>query len=212
MRNVVKEILRSLGVRLGNLIIRMVPTNDWIMTFIYEDRLIQLELTKDLLSLFRYDDGDIVDLHKEELADITEEKLREVIKEFINRKEENNMKENKIIALLEGVTNVKRVREHKLVFLKDNEEVAELLLGEETQEELHDEWILHEFEVGFILRRKVKDAIDLGIRTYYFNPNEIVARTYVRTDEDIEFFVNQVLEFISLDDREVINFTFMYKR
>lgn len=118
------------------------------------------------------------------------------------------MKENKIIDLLEGATNVERVREHKLVFLKDNVEIAELLLGEETHEELHEEWILHEFEVGFILRRKSENAL-----TYrYFDPNEITARAYVRTDKDIEFFVNQVLEFISLDDKEVINFIFKYRK
>ena len=87
MRNVVKEILRSLGVKYA----LMVPTSDWTIRFIYNDYITEIELTKNLLtkvlymSLVRYDDGKILVLDRVELADITAEEIREVIKDFIER-------------------------------------------------------------------------------------------------------------------------------
>ena len=85
MRNVVKEILRSLGVGYA----LMIPTNDWTISFIHNGYIIDIKVTKSLLtkvlymSLFRYDDGKIVEHHKEELTDITVEELREIMKDFI---------------------------------------------------------------------------------------------------------------------------------
>lgn len=98
MKDIVKAILRSLGVDvagvesyrihkdLGNNV--MVPTNGWMMVFVHDGLLIELELSKldtkdSYMSFYGYDDGRLVKQHKEELADITAEDLREVIKDFI---------------------------------------------------------------------------------------------------------------------------------
>lgn len=95
MRNLITEILRSLGVRYA----LMIPTNDWSndwsMRFIYNGYVTEIKVTKSLLtkvsyiSLYKYDDGKIISFSRVALADITAEKVSEVIKDFINRKEVN---------------------------------------------------------------------------------------------------------------------------
>ena len=102
MRDVVRAILKSLGVKLEDVAIRITHVelsnrvyridNIYSMMFVYENRRIEINLaklgTKDMsIALFNYDDDDdgvIVDHHVQELADITTEELYKIIKEFIN--------------------------------------------------------------------------------------------------------------------------------
>ena len=99
MRDVIKGILRSLGIKLEDVTTRRLPdystgeiltTDDWIMVFIYKDLTIAIELreagSKEVyINIVKYFENMFLNLHRVELADITAEKLREIIKTFIER-------------------------------------------------------------------------------------------------------------------------------
>lgn len=107
----------------------------------------------------------------------------------------------KIVKVLEKRIDLERVQEHRVVFFTDNEEFAQLVFSDkDSHDEEVSEGLLHEHELRFLVARKMSD--DSGLKLEWL--------TYVETDKDIEFFVNQILEFISMDEKEVSNFKFKY--
>lgn len=108
---------------------------------------------------------------------------------------------NKIVDLLSKGFNLERVQEHRLVFLLDNVEVAQLVFHDaEIRHENVELGLIQDHAIRFVLIRKLTDGFGSGID----------AEAYVETDKDIEFFVNQVLKFVQMDEKEVNNFTFKY--
>ena len=103
MIDVVRAILRKLGLDLKDVIIReefnglMIPTNDWYIRFVYNNYKHEIQLdglgTKEMyMWLFRYDYCDtskIEEHHAVGLADMSPQELYKVIEDFINRKEVN---------------------------------------------------------------------------------------------------------------------------
>lgn len=101
MMDVIKGILRSLGIKLEDVTTRRLPdygkgeiltTDDWIMVFNYKDLIIAIELREAgskeaYINIVKYEEFEnlFLNLHRVELADMTAEKLREIIKTFIER-------------------------------------------------------------------------------------------------------------------------------
>ena len=104
---------------------------------------------------------------------------------------------NKIVALLAKGIELDRVQEHRLVFLLDNVEVAQLVFHDaETRDEHAELGLLEDHTIRYLLARKLVDG----------SGSKIDGFAYVETDKDIEFFTNQVLEFINMDEKLVSRF------
>lgn len=103
MKDIIKAILRSIGIKLEDVRTErivmdygsggVIPTNDWIMVFEYKNYKkykIAIELNKvgtkeSWISLVRYYDGDMIDLHRVEVIDTTPQELYEIINDFIHK-------------------------------------------------------------------------------------------------------------------------------
>lgn len=106
---------------------------------------------------------------------------------------------NKIVALLEKGIELERVQEHKLVFVLDNVEVARLSFDDkDTRYEEVDLGLVHQHEIKYVLERKMLDGSGLKIHGFAF----------VETNKDIRNFVNQVLEFVQMDEKKALDFVF----
>lgn len=104
---------------------------------------------------------------------------------------------NKIVALLAKGIELERVQEHKIVFLVDNVETAQLVFHDaETRDEYAELGLLKDDTIRYLLVRKLTDG----------SGSKIDGFAYVETDKDIEFFTNQVLEFIHMDEKLVNRF------
>ena len=100
MIDIVKAILRSIGIDLEDVTIQrfhedlgnglIVPTNDWYMVFTHRYDEITIELNKlntrdSWITLVKNCKGDMVDIHRIELADITPQALHKIITYFITK-------------------------------------------------------------------------------------------------------------------------------
>lgn len=95
MIDVLKAILRSLGIKLEDVAIRntdyIVSNNDWIMVFEYKHHKFAIELNKvgtkeSWISLVKYDEDGLVDLHNRiDVLDTSAQELHKILKDFIER-------------------------------------------------------------------------------------------------------------------------------
>lgn len=99
MIDIIKGILKSLGIKLENVVVKrididydnsgVIPTNDWTMTFIHKGltftvALHELGSEESWINLVRYRTGNKVDVRKVKAIDTTPQELHKIISYFIN--------------------------------------------------------------------------------------------------------------------------------